>query len=56
MVEKEIEKEKQRGRERSEIYIYIYVEREKFLTYHKLTHHTIEFTKYSQLQSTAYCC
>ena len=32
------------------------VEREKFPTYHKLTHHTIKFTKYSQLQSTTYCC
>ena len=34
----------------------IFVEREKFLTYHKLTHHTIESTKYSQLQNTTYCC
>ena len=32
------------------------VEREKFPTYHKLTHHTIKSTKYSQLQSTTYCC
>ena len=34
----------------------ISVEREKFPTYHKLTHHTIEFTKYSQLQNTTYYC
>ena len=27
----------------------------KFPTYHKLTHHTTESTKYSQLQSTTYC-
>ena len=33
-----------------------FVEREKFPTYHKLTHHTIKSTKYSQLQSTTYCC
>ena len=32
-----------------------FVEKEKFPTYHKLTHHTIKSTKYSQLQSTAYC-
>ena len=32
------------------------VEKEKFPTYHKLTHHTIKSTKYSQLQSTTYCC
>ena len=31
------------------------VEREKFPTYHKLTHHTTESTKCSQLQSTTYC-
>ena len=29
--------------------------KEKFLTYYKLTHHTTKSTKYSQLQSTAYC-
>ena len=33
-----------------------FVEREKFPTYHKLTHHTIKSIKYSQLQSTTYCC
>jgi hypothetical protein len=33
-----------------------FVEKEKFPTYHKLTHHTIKSTKYSQLQSTTYCC
>ena len=27
----------------------------KFLTYHKLTHHTTKSTKYSQLQSVTYC-
>ena len=31
------------------------VEREKFPTYYKLTHHITKSTKYSQLQSTAYC-
>ena len=28
----------------------------KFPTYHKLTRHTTKSTKYSQLQSTKYCC
>ena len=28
----------------------------KFLTYHKLTRHITKFTRYSQLQSTTYCC
>ena len=28
----------------------------KFPTFHKLTHHTIKFTKYRQLQSATYCC
>ena len=28
----------------------------KFPTYHKLTRHTTKSTKYSQLQSTTYCC
>ena len=32
------------------------VEREKFPTYHNLTYYTIKSTKYSQLQSTTYCC
>ena len=28
----------------------------KFPTYHKLTRHTTKSTRYSQLQSTTYCC
>ena len=28
----------------------------KFPTYHKLTRHTTKSTRYSQLQSTRYCC
>ena len=36
--------------------VMVVVEKEKFPTYHKLTHHTIKSTKYSQLQSTTYCC
>ena len=35
---------------------YACVEREKFPTYHKLTRHSTKSTKYSQLQSTTYCC
>ena len=31
-----------------------FIEREKFPTYHKLTHHTTKSTKYSQLQSAMY--
>ena len=37
------------------LYINTFVEKEKFPTYHKLTHHTTESTKYSQFQSTTYC-
>ena len=33
-----------------------FVERKKFPTYHKLTRHSTKSTKYSQLQSTTYCC
>ena len=30
--------------------------KEKFPTYHKLIRHTTKSTRYSQLQSTTYCC